>query len=170
MKNNFWNDIWFGGPLYNPVYTYNFSQNEAGTELRDSEGHKIVLNDTRRDIPNDLSEILDREWYATRDRESTHAEGNSTAATFSGLFTLRNLRTTFQSSYFYDYTWYATNLTSEDYYTLKGLDNTNVTEDTSYRRFENYDHYINGWGRRITYQSAGGRKFNGSTHYDPNDK
>ena len=31
MKKDFWEDKWFGGPLYDPVYKYEYVRNEDGS-------------------------------------------------------------------------------------------------------------------------------------------
>jgi hypothetical protein len=31
MENDFWNDSWFGGPVYDPVYKFEWEKNDDGS-------------------------------------------------------------------------------------------------------------------------------------------
>lgn len=145
MIDDFWNDHWFGGPLQNPVYTYEFLKKDGGGYKKDENGYKQIDSETKRDIPNDLTEILQQEYQAQEDGSS------------HGLIILRNMQSDHSPKYFYDVTWYATDLdqikseNEEKYNELIKMNNTLVTDDSNYRKWEDFEPYINGWARQIEY-------------------
>jgi hypothetical protein len=76
MKIDFWEDKWFGGPLYNPLYKWDVELDADGNPVLDDDGNEIILS---HDVDNALKTDLDNDW-ANRGEEDTY-----------GYFKLKNI-------------------------------------------------------------------------------
>jgi hypothetical protein len=103
MQKDFWEDTWFGGPLYSSVFKYDFEKNDDGSYKLDENGKKITIDSSKTEIKNDLIETLDDVWVA-KGEEGTY-----------GLFTINNIQsntgTGVLGKFFVDATFFATGLT-----------------------------------------------------------
>jgi hypothetical protein len=143
IKEQFWNDPWYGGPLYTPVKIFDDNGNVT------------------REIPNNLETQLD-EAYSRR-------KGNHGLFILKQISIAPNDQA-LQSykKHFYDVTIWLNDVSSEDWERLTAINNTAVNAETHETRYsDDYKYLLNGWAQVIYYKMRDINYFNGTTKFDP---
>lgn len=118
LKTNFWEDTWYGGPVYNPVYKWEYEKDENGDFKKTAEGEYIPVGE-HNDIPNTMFADLNNEWDAKT--------GNY------GYFKLRNIEKNAGSSgalgrYFVDIEFWGNDIPQDKWDFLMEHNNTGADE------------------------------------------